>query len=137
MPAEKTLTKIGILDHESATADFHGAEEGHGFAVAGQTEADLEREKEKQRPEHQKCGAARDEFPLFQGVKGWSRIRSGGDASRQRTAANESLGADRAEWKSFMRPLSLLPCSEEVGWRLAAVFRSLHRREASVVANEM
>ena len=52
-------------------------------------------------------------------------------------AAGESLGRDRAQWESFIRPFRFLGYHEEVAWRFGEVFRELRRKGSLIGANDM
>jgi hypothetical protein len=67
MPAEKTLTKIRILNGIRLPIDLDRPKEGQRVPVATKAEGSFEQCEEKQRPEDQKRRTASDELPVFQG----------------------------------------------------------------------
>jgi tRNA(fMet)-specific endonuclease VapC len=52
-------------------------------------------------------------------------------------AAGESMGRDRAQWETFIRPFRFLGYNDEVAWRFGEIFRELRRKGALIGANDM
>ena len=52
-------------------------------------------------------------------------------------AAGESMGRDRAQWETFIRPFRFLGYNDETAWRFGEIFRELRRKGALIGANEM
>jgi tRNA(fMet)-specific endonuclease VapC len=53
------------------------------------------------------------------------------------SAAGESMGRDRAQWETFIRPFRFLGYNDEVAWRFGEIFRELRRKGALIGANNM
>jgi tRNA(fMet)-specific endonuclease VapC len=52
-------------------------------------------------------------------------------------AAGESMGRDRAQWETFIRPFRFLGYNDETAWRFGEIFRELRRKGALLGANDM
>jgi tRNA(fMet)-specific endonuclease VapC len=52
-------------------------------------------------------------------------------------AAGESMGRDRAQWETFIRPFRFLGYDDETAWRFGEIFRELRRKGSLIGANDM
>lgn len=52
-------------------------------------------------------------------------------------AAGESMGRDRAQWETFIRPFRFLGYHDEVARRFGEIFRELRRKGSLLGANDM